>query len=218
MLVSTIIANAMSKADLQNQSFYTQNDQIMDVQLAWNQMYELFMENDDDFFVTSLYLTPSVAFSLDTNRVSLYIYPIPSDFSRLRMLSYQSLTGGYFIPCKKMDTLNFGYTSQTPAYRLVGTNLEIYDPYGMSLYNLWYYPKPAVLTTATDLSYPANAIFEYMIWNIAADIRRKQNQDPTLQQTRANEIMQTMKRQINRDDFRVQTPRDELSDGTDYWR
>ena len=217
MLVSSIIANALSKADVSNQSFYTQNDQVFDAQAAWNTIYELLTENDDDYFVTSKYLVPSSAFTLDANRQSLFLYPLPDDFFRLRMLSYQSLSGGFFLPCTKMDTSNFGMSQSTPGYRLVGKNLEIYDPYGFTLYNFWYYPQSQVLTLATDIAYPNNVLTEYMVWQIAADIRRKQNRDPAIQVSRAGELYQKMKQQISRDDFRVQVPKDIFSDGNNYW-
>jgi hypothetical protein len=217
MLVSSIISNAMSKADIANQNFYTSNDQLFDAQLAWEEIYTLLTENDDDYFVTSVYITPSVSFTSDSNRTSIYLYPLPADFYRLRMISYKGLTGGYYIPCSKMDVMNFGYTQSTPAYRIVGQNIEIYDPYSYTSYNFWYYPAPAALTTATNIIYPNTALLEYMVWKIAADIRRKQNQDPIIQQMRANEIMETMKRQIHRDDFRAQKPKDIFSSGNDYW-
>jgi hypothetical protein len=217
MLVSTIIANALSKADISAQSFYTPNDQIFDAQLAWEEIYTLLAESDDDYFITSLYLVPGTDFTTDTNRTSLFIYPLPADFFRLRMLSHQAVSGGHFVPCTKMNTNNFGYSQQAPAYRLVGNKLELYDPYNFNLYNLWYYPAPAQLVPATDITYPTNIYLEYMVWKMAADIRRKQNQDASIQQLRANEIMQNMKRQINRDNFRVQAPKDIFSQGNDYW-
>jgi hypothetical protein len=217
MVVSSIIANAISKADLGTVSWYSQNDQLFDAQVAWNTIYELLAENDDDYFLTSLYLTPSVSFTSDTNRQYVYIYPLPTDFFRLRMFSYQGNVAQQFYPCTKADNLNFGYTQNTPSYRMIGTNLELYDPYGFTKYNLWYYPSPVQLIMNTDLSYPKNALIEYMSWQIAADIRRKQNQDPTIQQERANELMAIMKRQSHRDDFRVQTPKDIFSDGNNYW-
>jgi hypothetical protein len=214
----------MSKADVLNQSFYTSNDQLFDATLAWEEIYNLLTENDDDYFVTSLYLTPSIAFTVDSNRTSMYIYPLPSDFYRLRMIAFMAINGGYYLPCAKMDMMNLGYTQTTPAYALQGTNLDIYDPYGFASYNFRYYPSslaalgvPAGLTAATSITYPNTILTEYMVWKIAADIRRKQNQDPNIQQTRANEVMETMKKQIHRDDYRARTPKDEFTSGNDYW-
>ena len=230
MLISSIIANALSKSDVQNQNFYTSGDALFDAQLAWEEIYNLLTENDDDYFVTSLYLTPSVSFTSDANRTSMFVYTMPADFYRLRMLAYRALTGGYYLPCKKMDMLSFGYTQNTPGYALQGNTLDIYDPYGFSSYNFRYYPSPisalatingqpgtTVLSAAWDITYPNTALTEYMVWKIAADIRRKQNQDPAIQQTRADQVMQTMKRQIHRDDYRARTPKDEFNSGNDYW-
>ena len=289
MLVSAIIANAMSKANIANVNFYSATDQLFDAQLAWEEIYNLLTENDDDYFVTSLYIAPTTilkgtiaagglstittttslaatglqagmsitdsagvvgtgntiasitlpytitltnaaagasagdtftvtAFTADSNRQYVYIYPLTTDFYRLRMFSYQSGATGKFLPCDKMDTMNFGYSQNCPAYRIVGSNLELYDPYNYNLYNLWYYPQVATLTTSTSLSYPNTALDEYMVWRIAADIRLKQNQDDNLQRTRANNIMETMKRQISRDDFRAQKPKDVFTSGFDFWQ
>jgi hypothetical protein len=277
----------MSKADLANQNFYSASDQLFDAQIAWEEIYNLLTENDDDYFVTSLYLSPSTVvtgtiaggslstitfttslantgvqigmaisdsagvlaagttvatitlpstmtisapasggaagdtftitvFSTDSNRTCLYSFPLPSDFYRMRLLSYKAMSGGFFIPCQKMDMLNYGYSQNSPAYRLEGQNLMIFD-YHMSVYNFWYYPSVQTLATNINLAYPNTALFEYMVWKIAADIRRKQNQDPTIQQSRANDIMTTMKRQIHRDDFRAIKPKDIYSQGNDYW-
>jgi len=52
MLVSAIIANAMSKANIANVNFYSATDQLFDAQLAWEEIYNLLTENDDDYFVT----------------------------------------------------------------------------------------------------------------------------------------------------------------------
>jgi hypothetical protein len=225
MLVSTIISNALSKADIAGTNFYSQSDQLFDVTIAWEKIYAFLCENDDDYFCTSVYIVPSVSFTADTNRTSMYIYPLPTDFYRLRLFQYLGNTGGLFYqPCTKMDTLNFGATQNSPSYRMIGSNLEIFDPYSYTSYNIWYYPSPlsalgapSGLLTTTNISSPSNMLPEYMVWEVAADIRRKQNQDPTLQQEKANGIMQTMKNQSNRDDFRVQKPKDIFSDGLNYW-
>jgi hypothetical protein len=226
MLVSTIISNALSKADVSNQNFYSASDQLFDVQIAWEKIYAFLCENDDDYFCTSLYI-PSSSFTADANRTHMYLYSLPADFFRLRLFSYLGNTGNLFYsPCQKMDTLNFGNTQNAPAYRLMGSNLELYDPYGYTTYNLWYYPSPLSalgiasgqpLLTTTNISTPNNMLPEYMVWEVAADIRRKQNQDPALQQAKADGIMLTMKKQSNRDDFRVQHTKDLFDDGLSYW-
>jgi len=218
VLVSTIITNAMSKADISNQNFYPQNDQLFDAQLCYNEMYELMAENDDDYFVTQVYLTPGTDFTSDANRESVFIYTLPDDFFRLRMLSYHAQGGGYFLPCYKMDVNNFGNTQSSPGYRLVGSTIEIYDPFGMDQYAFWYYPSAQQLEVSTELVFPHNAMYEYIVWRMAEYIKRKQNQDSSKQQEVADRIMQTMKKQSRRDDFRAQAPKDIFSDGNQWWQ
>jgi hypothetical protein len=60
MLVSTIITNGQALADVPNTSFYTASEALFAVQLAWEQVYAFLASNNDDYFVTPLYLNRTV--------------------------------------------------------------------------------------------------------------------------------------------------------------
>jgi hypothetical protein len=83
MLVSTIITNGLLLSDIPNTSFYTAAESLFAVQLAWEQMYSFLASNNDDYFVTPLYLNRSVSFTGDTGIGSAVVTNIPSTFKLL---------------------------------------------------------------------------------------------------------------------------------------
>jgi hypothetical protein len=209
MLVSTLITQALNLADVQNTSFYTPAEALFAVQLSWEQIYSLLCMNNDDYFVTQIYLgmSENVSVSPDSKRqfVSLIdttnLVDFPDGFFRLRLIQYQGMaSGAQYQPVQKMTIENFGNTQNTPAYRFEGKNIAIYDPANYSNYCLWYYPRPVTLTTSTDLSYPYNMIPELMAYQIAVEVRRKQKADFEPWQQRVSQITNTMLVQMSRDD------------------
>lgn len=213
MLVSTIISNGQLKADMPSTSFYTAAEALFDAQTSWNDIYAILCECDDDYFLTESYTTSS-SFTPVTSRTYAYTYPLASDFFRLRFLQYQG-TGGTlaYYPAQRMNNENFGNTQGTPAYRLNGQSLVIYDPVGYTNWYVGYYPSPATLTSSTDLTYPTNAVFEIMVYQIAAEIRRKQNQPTDLLIARRNELLDTLRKQFGRDDAKALPIKNVFSQG-----
>ena len=213
MLVSAIISNGQTIADVPNTSFYTAAEALNDAQYAWIDLYALLTENNDDYFATELYI-PFASVTADSNRVYTYTYALPADFYRLRMLQYQANGGSQtYYPFQKMTTEDYGNTQNGPAYRMIGANLKIYDPVNYPQYYMLYYPTPATLTAATDLSYPNNMVPQIMSYQIAIEIRRKQQLDVALYEARRNELRQTMVHQLSRDDFKVEKPKNEFAQG-----
>lgn len=213
MLVSTIIATGQLKADAPSTSFYSPAEALADAQAAWNDLYAILCEGDDDYFLVEDYIDSS-SFSAVASRRYTYTYDLPEDFYRLRLLQYQGSGGmAAFYPAEKMSVENFGNTQNSPAYRLNGTTLVIYDPVGYSTWYLGYYPAPEALTTATDLAYPSNMVPDAMVYQVAAEILRKQGKDPALMLARRNEILETMRRQFSRDDNKAQPVKNVFSQG-----
>lgn len=211
MLVSTIITNARLLADIPNTSFYTDAEALFATQLAWEQVYAFLASNNDDYFLTQVYLdmTTSHSVSADSNRnyVNLIDTTDSTDFAdgffRLRLIQYEGMGGNNsFYPVSKMTIENYGNTQNTPAYRLVGTNIAIYDPAQYQTYCIWYYPKPITLDPALDddLAYPYNMIPEIMAYQVAAEIRRKQKADVAPWTDRVQELYGSMSIQMSRDD------------------
>ena len=211
MLVSTIISSGMLKADMPNTAFYTAAEALSDVQAAWSDIYAILCQGDDDYFLTEVYVL-STTFTTIPNRNFMYSYALPADFYRLRMLQYKG-SQNTFYPVEKMTTENFGNSQASPSYRMVGLNLQIYDPMAYPMYYVGYYPAPETLTGASDLTYPNNMIPEIMVYQIAAEIARKMKRPPEEYEKRRNELVESMRKQYSRDDFRAESIKNNFSIG-----
>jgi hypothetical protein len=211
MLVSTIISNGRLLADVPNTTFYTDAEALFAVQLEWKRIYATLCDNDEDFFATSLYITSS-SFTADANRKNVYTYT-PTDFYRLRLLQYQGNGGDQYTPAYKMTVENFGNTMNTPGYRVVGQSINIYDPDHWPNWCIWYYPQPVTLTTSTDLIYPLSMIPEIMAYQVAVEIRRKQNIDFKPKQERRDEMWKAMEKQMHRDEAKAENTRNVFANG-----
>lgn len=211
MLVSTIISNGQSLADTPNTNFFTASDALFAVQLSWKEIYAHLCEQNDDYFVTKSYLTFS-SFTADANRTYAYTYALPSDFYRLRLFQYQPTSDLYF-PVDKMTLENFGNLQSGPGYRIAGQYINIFTTNAYTNWCLWYYPEPATLSTGTNLTYPSTMIPEIMSYQVAIEIRRKQNLDFSDKEVRKQELIKAMLRQIVRDDARAEQPKNIFAQG-----
>lgn len=213
MLVSQIISDGRSWADVPNTNFFTAADALTTVQTSWKQIYQNLCQWNDDYFVTTVYPTFS-SFTPDANRQFLYNYALPTDFFHLRLVQYQPNAQTY-IPASKMTIENFGNTQESPAYRMMGANLSIYTIVSYTNWCVFYYPAPATLSLSTDLAYPNTMLPEIMSWQVAVEIRRKQNLDFDDKQVKVNELMDNMRRQIQRDDAKAEPIKNVFAQG--YW-
>lgn len=219
MLVSTIITNGQLLADVPNTNFFTEAEALFAVQASWKDIYSMLCDGGDDYFSTPIYFTSS-SFSTDSNRQDMYYFPINTiavitnnDFYRLRLLQYQGMNGNIYFSATRMTIENFGNTQNTPAYRMVGQRIYVYDPSHYSNWCLWYYPAPATLSTSTDLSYPYSMIPEIMAYQVAIEIRRKQNLDFSQKEDRRNELIVSMNHQMNRDEAKAESIKNVFTQG-----
>jgi len=212
MLVSTIISDGRSIADVPNTNFYTAADALFSVQSSWVDLYSIMCEGNDDYFVTQVYTTLAAGFTADANRTYVYNYTLPASFYRLRLFQYQP-DGTLFYPVAKMNLENFGNLQNGPGYRLQGAYLSLYTQIEYTNWCIWYYPAPVTLATGTDILYPNSAVTQIMAYQVAIDIRRKQNLDYLDKQQRRDELIATMKNQLNRDDAKAETPKNVFNQG-----
>jgi hypothetical protein len=318
MLVSAIITKAQNLVNNTNTSFWTTTEQLQDAQLAWKQIYAFLLSNNDDYFLSKLYINPtsniyvnqsgdlfrpqiyilniltaatangtitlqlngqtavttavllgdsatvvagkivasgytgytlantgglititattngyqsgissfspgasgvtaSTNFTADAYRMYAYTFPLPLDFMAVRLFQYQGTSGNRYYPMYKNTILEYGNTSNSPGYREVGPNLEIFDPYGMTSFCLWYYPQPITLLTTTDLVYPNNVMPEIMAYMIAAEIRRKAHLDAALWEKKRDDLMLSMITQASRDDGRGVSPNNVFANSMNIW-
>jgi len=225
MLVTNIIANGRLLADVPNTLFYTDAEALFALNASWRDIYAQLADGGDDYFTISTYFT-GASLTADANRQYTYIYNLPTDFYRLRLFQYQGQGGQQFWPLDRMNTANFGNTQNTPSYRIVGKSsvalsnggqIQIFSTWLPPNFALWYIPSPTTYLIANiltdDISYPLSMIPEIISYQIAVEIRRKQNIDYADKEARRNELFKTMLRQITRDDNRGEVPKNTLSNG-----
>jgi hypothetical protein len=211
MLVSQIISDGRSWSNVPNTNFFTAADALTTVQTSWIQVYAELCSQNDDYFVTQVYTTLA-SLTPDANRTFFYNYALPADFYRLRLFQYQP-DGQLWFPVEKMTLENYGNLQTTPGYRLMGTNLVLYTTVTYTNWCIFYYPAPVTLATNTDLTYPNSMIPELLSWQVAVEIRRKQNLDYADKQARVNELMMSMRTQLNRDDAKAESIKNVFGQG-----
>lgn len=215
MLISDVILSGRALADTPGSSFYTDAEALRAVNNAYADMYSRLTQENDDYFVTmvgpsALTLTPV------TDWENMYQYALPSTFYRLRLVKY--LGGNIWQSAEKMSLEDLGNSQRYPAYRLAGQALWIYDPGYPRSYSVWYYPQPATLTLATDLTYPQQALPEILSYQVAIEIRRKQNIPVDTLESRKGEMVVTMIKALTRDEFKAQPIQNVFSDSLSPWR
>ena len=80
-----------------------------------------------------------------------------------------------------------------------------------------YYPSAATLATSTDLAYPSNMIPQIMSYQIAIEIRRKQKLPFEDYEKRRDELKMTMTKNLPRDDFKTEKPKNEFALGANMY-
>lgn len=119
-LVSTVITNAQSVADVANTNFFTANDALLSAQSCFEEVYALYCRGGDDYFLNSYYFTNG-DFIPDPGRQYAYTLALPQDFYRLRMLQFSGLNAGnMYQPVTKVSTDQFGNSGIIPHYRPIG--------------------------------------------------------------------------------------------------
>jgi len=151
MIASSIIARAMSLADLQNSQFITYQDQQNSLYEAYKDLYSEITKNDDDYYVTiaSTVIQPTLTASLNPNE---YLCSLPPDFYKLRAIEYQ--VGAFWVPMERMSMSNRLNPGSRPVYRFQGNNLWIvgwnFNGFnGQNSIRIHYYP-PAIQPTFPD--------------------------------------------------------------------
>lgn len=201
MLASDIVLYARDLATLPSTLFYSDVEAYRAINAQWRRMYSLFLENDDDFYLTKWDFDVSLMTAV-TDRQSTYKISFPSGMLRLRML--QAKYGTTWQTLEKLTRFEFGTTVNVPAYLILGTELWITDLNSSRVYQAFYYPAVVTIVAGTDVSYPISMIPEILAYSVAMEIRRKQQLDVTTQQAMREELWKAMLKQLNRDDNRAQ--------------
>jgi hypothetical protein len=153
MKLSEMLTWARSLANLSSSKAISVDDEDKSFNASWKDLYARFLESNDDYFTTTITITPLTSFSIAVNE---YLITLPADFYVLRTAEYQDgTTAGAWLPLQK-----FPLSSRTdlgaggpPAYRLDNNNLWVKGQ-SVGSVRVKYYPPPALLThPQPDLQY-----------------------------------------------------------------
>jgi hypothetical protein len=142
---SELVAYARSIADLQNTKFIDHTDEVNLINEAYKDIYARYCESDGDYFVTEIVtqLTPAM---LDPNNTPFaYLIDLPSDFFKLRYVSYRY--GNQWQPVEKFSMSQRDNVYGVPRYRIKNNQLWILCNSTVPEIKMGYYPIASEITT-----------------------------------------------------------------------
>ena len=205
MTVTAILTRAATLANLTNAAFFDTAENEGALNAAYRDVYEQICSSNDDYFIQDWTFTLA-SMTAVSNEAGAYYIALPTvsnKFYRLRRMEY--LAGSAWIPIEKFNFKDV-YKSG-PSYRFKGTNLYLMGLNGSSAssFRAWYYPVPAAYTVAlgtVDIDTPPQLEPDIIAYQIAIDMKRKQNEDYTKLQQRRDELWSRFEQALrHRDDF-----------------
>jgi hypothetical protein len=193
MTVAAIITRAGTLANLSGASIFSSAEGEYALNAAYRDIYEEILQAEDDYFLTSVSFLLS-ALTAVTDDQNAYLYTLPtvaSPFYRLRTLEY--LAGTTWRPIRKQALLDEEKRAFAPSYRFQGLYLYLYLP-GSGNYNkfrMTYYPAPSnypVAPGTADIAFPPQLEPDILAYQIAIDMKRKQDADYTKLLQRRDEL------------------------------
>jgi len=218
MTVQAIIDRARELADINNSSFFSSSEELASINESYRDIYEQILNSDDDYFATdwAFLLAALTAVSQNTG---MYTIALPNGFYRMRVLQYKS--GERWPSVDKYNPQNEAELDN-PSYRLKGSTLRLYLPSEGSYtsFRAVYFPAPTVYTSgATDIIFPPQLEPGILAYQIAIDIKRKQNGDYSGLSERRNELWERFISAVNKRDRWQSAPIANAYRGVDIpWR
>ncbi len=137
--VDSLILRSLSVSDMPNSSFVTMTDKVDAINEGFRYVYNILLDNDDDFYVTAV------------NPVVTSLYTLPDDFMRVRAVDVND--NGLYSEVKKFALNQRNMLQNTsvtsPWYRLQGNNLYIIPQGQAFTLRIWYYPAPLTIVPAS---------------------------------------------------------------------
>lgn len=140
-----LIDEARSLADLQNTKFISYTDELRLINEAYRDIYSRYTESDGDYYAVEEIINVTPAMQDPSNPGKAYLVPLPTDFLKIRALSYNY--GGQWYPVQKFSISNRDNNPSQPTYRIKNNTLWIVG--GINLFaqlKMYYYPIPATIT------------------------------------------------------------------------
>jgi hypothetical protein len=191
MTVTALLARAASLANVTNAKLFDTAENEGALNAAYRDVYESICNSDDDYFIQdwAFTLASMTAVSNEPGAYYIALPAVTNQFYRLRRLEY--LSGSAWVPIKKFS-LRDAYRDG-PAYRFKGSYLYLMGMQSSSAssFRAWYYPVPAAYTVAlgtVDINTPPQLETDILAYQIAIDLKRKQNEDYSKLQQRRDEL------------------------------
>src|SRR6478736_1065382 len=124
---SQIIREARSLSDFQNAETITYEDELQLINEAYRDIYNRYTESDGDYWVNEVIIDLGSQY-LDPNAQNAYLIPLPSDFYKIRWVSYKNNT--MWSPVNRFSTADRDDWPGVPMYRIKNDDLWIISPLG----------------------------------------------------------------------------------------
>jgi len=145
---SQIIREARSLSDFQNAETITYEDELQLINEAYRDIYNRYTESDGDYWVNEVIIDLGSQY-LDPNAQNAYLIPLPSDFYKIRWVSYKNNT--MWSPVNRFSTADRDDWPGVPMYRIKNDDLWIISPLGsIPQIKMGYYIPPQVVTAPQD--------------------------------------------------------------------
>lgn len=218
MTVSTIIARARDLADITGSSFFSSSEEYASLNESYRDLYEQILNAEDDYFAEEWDFLFSDLTAID-GQVFAYTLAVPADFYRLRTLQYQ--LNNRWPSIDKFNPINEAQIDKA-SYRIIGENIKLILPM-MGQYTGFralYFPVPEEYTAGTeDIVFPPQLEPAILAYQIAIDIKRKQDADYSKLQQRRDELWARFEGAITRrDDWQYQPAANVYRTTDNPWR
>ena len=184
-----MINRARSLADLPNAQFITYQDQLDSLNESYGDVYEKLIESNDDFYVNEYIITPLASQIVPNSMNDEYLIPLPSDFYKLRQLSY--FDGSYWHTVVKHTNTDMPRNRAQPCYRLRGQNLHLLGmaTYSVSSLKMEYYPPKMLITQPDQVLTFGSGLTQNQIWSITNAIDYTPVQNTTIYYIPSTQIL-----------------------------
>lgn len=145
-----LIDRARSYAAIQNTQFISYSDEVALLNEAYRDLYSRYTESDGDYWSIERIITPTPA-DIDPNNPNAYLITLPTDFLKIRALSYSN--GNSWAPVQRFSMADRDDNPSRPRYRLKNSTLWVIGGIPFAQLKLDYYPIQPVIT-APDVDIP----------------------------------------------------------------
>lgn len=139
----SLVEYARSLGDLQDTKFISYTDELTLINESYRDIYSRYTESQGDYWVNESVITLTGAMLDPNSNGQGYFVPLPTDFYKLRSVSWQM--GSAWAPMDTFSMSNRDRVGGTPQYRIKNGILWVIGQ-TVSQIKIDYYPPPVVVT------------------------------------------------------------------------